>query len=176
MCLPRGDRRFDYNFHTPTSGKFLGSHLFHISRIIGLNKREIAVQFVARPGIFLLSTPQRPDLRITHPPVQSVLVAPRTAVGRTPGHALLFIWFTSLPFLTEAVNNSNSIAPNGNMISQSLIRQHARGSCCGLILCLFRHLLGLWQESHKCRGQDSIWAHPSTGQKRCSFVTEQNEF
>jgi hypothetical protein len=49
---------------------------------------------------------------------------------------------TSLSFLTEAVSNSDYMysTQNGNIINQSWIWQHAKGSCCGLILCLFCHL------------------------------------
>jgi hypothetical protein len=119
-------------------------------------------------------------MRTTHPPVWVLLVAPWSGMRWAPGDAFPYNLFASLSFLTEAVSNSDCIAPNGNQIRQSWIWHHAKGSCCGLILCLFRHLLGVCGESHEYLGQDSRcpnqnlnWTPPSTCWKHCGFVAKQ---
>jgi hypothetical protein len=128
--------------------------------------------------MFPLSTPGRPAMRTTHPALRSVLVAPRSGRRQAPGHAHPF---TSIPFylrlypsLSKLSETQISIAPNCNV---------SNGSCCGLILCLFRHLFGVCQESNEYLdqdsqrpGQDTNRACPCTSRKRCSFVAKETEF
>jgi hypothetical protein len=108
-------------------------------------------------------------------------VAPWSGMRQAPGHALPFhfICVFVIPYWSCQQLRLYS-AQNDNIINQSWIWQHEKGSCSGLILCLFRHLLGLYQESHEYLGQDNRWpsqdsnrACPHKSRKHCNFVEKQ---